>query len=123
MRKNLSFINFSGSSSPNEGSSLLPKNTFNRARKNPQTNTRDVYPKSSKLLYGCSIGGKYKLEIHLFLDPSTGFCTAFMRWFLENLNMLPVYRVRDGMSSVTKNNAIFERCIRMLKKLCRTRLR
>lgn len=51
-----------------------------------------------------------------FLTRAQAFSTAFMRWFLENLNMLPVYRVRDGMSSVTKNNAIFERCIRMLKK-------
>ena len=51
-----------------------------------------------------------------FLTREQAFNTAFMRWFLENLNMLPVYRVRDGMSSVTKNNAIFERCIRMLKK-------
>jgi 1-acyl-sn-glycerol-3-phosphate acyltransferase len=51
-----------------------------------------------------------------FLTRAQAFNTAFMRWFLENLNMLPVYRVRDGMSSVTKNNAIFERCIRMLKK-------
>ena len=51
-----------------------------------------------------------------FLTRAQAFSTAFMRWFLENLNMLPVYRVRDGISSVTKNNAIFERCIRMLKK-------
>lgn len=30
--------------------------------------------------------------------------------------MLPVYRVRDGLSSVTKNNAIFEECVRYLKR-------
>ena len=51
-----------------------------------------------------------------FLTRAQAFSSAFMRWFLENLNMLPVYRVRDGISSVTKNNAIFERCIRMLEK-------
>ena len=51
-----------------------------------------------------------------FLTRAQAFSSAFMRWFLGNLNMLPVYRVRDGISSVTKNNAIFERCIRMLEK-------
>ena len=51
-----------------------------------------------------------------FLTRAQAFSSAFMRWFLDNLNMLPVYRVRDGISSVTKNNAIFERCIRMLEK-------
>jgi len=30
--------------------------------------------------------------------------------------MLPVYRVRDGLSSVTKNNEIFEYCVELLKK-------
>jgi 1-acyl-sn-glycerol-3-phosphate acyltransferase len=51
-----------------------------------------------------------------FLTRAQAFSSAFMRWFLEYLNMLPVYRVRDGISSVTKNNTIFERCIRMLEK-------
>ena len=51
-----------------------------------------------------------------FLTRAQAFSSAFMRWFLEYLNMLPVYRVRDGISSVTKNNAIFGRCIRMLEK-------
>ena len=51
-----------------------------------------------------------------FLTRAQAFSSAFMRWFLENLNLLPVYRFRDGISSVTKNNAIFERCIRMLEK-------
>mgnify|MGYP001447364023 CR=1 FL=1 len=51
-----------------------------------------------------------------FLTRAQAFSSAFMRWFLENLNLLPVYRVRDGISSVTKNNAIFKRCIRMLEK-------
>lgn len=30
--------------------------------------------------------------------------------------MLPVYRVRDGLSSVTKNNAIFDECIEYMKR-------
>ena len=50
------------------------------------------------------------------LTRSGAFSTKFMNWFLRSLNMLPVYRVRDGLSSVTKNNAIFELCITYLKE-------
>ncbi len=48
------------------------------------------------------------------LTRSGAFSTKFSNWFLRSLNMLPVYRVRDGLSSVTKNNAIFEQCIKYL---------
>ncbi len=48
------------------------------------------------------------------LTRSGVFSTKFSNWFLRSLNMLPVYRVRDGLSSVTKNNAIFEQCIERL---------
>lgn len=50
------------------------------------------------------------------LTRSGVFSTKFSNWFLRSLNMLPVYRVRDGLSSVTKNNAIFELCIERLAK-------
>ncbi len=48
------------------------------------------------------------------LTRSGAFGTKFSNWFLRSLNMLPVYRVRDGLSSVTKNNAIFDQCIEYL---------
>jgi 1-acyl-sn-glycerol-3-phosphate acyltransferase len=48
------------------------------------------------------------------LTRSGVFSTKFSNWFLRSINMLPVYRVRDGLSSVTKNNAIFEQCIEYL---------
>jgi 1-acyl-sn-glycerol-3-phosphate acyltransferase len=51
-----------------------------------------------------------------FLTRAGAFSTPFMNWFLRSLNMLPVYRVRDGLSSVTKNNEIFELCVKYLKK-------
>ncbi|WP_018128221.1 lysophospholipid acyltransferase family protein [Balneola vulgaris] len=49
-----------------------------------------------------------------FLTRAKAFNTPFMNWFLRSLNMLPVYRVRDGMSSIQKNNAIFQRCVDLL---------
>ncbi|GAB5409806.1 MAG: hypothetical protein BalsKO_21710 [Balneolaceae bacterium] len=51
-----------------------------------------------------------------FLTRAGAFSTKFMNWFLRSLNMLPVYRVRDGLSSVTKNNEIFDFCVRSLEK-------
>lgn len=51
-----------------------------------------------------------------FLTRAQAFNPPILGWYIRSLNMLPVYRVRDGLSSVTKNNAIFEECIRYLKR-------
>lgn len=51
-----------------------------------------------------------------FLTRAQAFNPPIMAKFLRSLNMLPVYRVRDGISSVTKNNAIFDECISYLKR-------
>ena len=51
-----------------------------------------------------------------FLTRAQAFNPPIMGKFLRSLNMLPVYRVRDGISSVTKNKAIFDECIRYLKR-------
>ena len=87
------------------GREKIPKNTPVMFIPNHQNSFMDA-------LLVVSTNWKYTF----FLTRAQAFSSAFMRWFLENLNMLPVYRVRDGISSVTKNNAIFERCIRMLEK-------
>jgi|TARA_R110001599_G_scaffold150929_4_gene335406 1-acyl-sn-glycerol-3-phosphate acyltransferase len=49
-----------------------------------------------------------------FLTRAQAFESKFMDWFLRSLNLLPVYRVRDGISNIQKNNEIFETCIRFL---------
>lgn len=51
-----------------------------------------------------------------FLTRAQAFNPPIMAKFLRSLNMLPVYRVRDGLSSVTKNKAIFDECISYLKR-------
>lgn len=51
-----------------------------------------------------------------FLTRAQAFNPPLLAKFLRSLNMLPVYRVRDGLSSVTKNNAIFDECIQYLKR-------
>lgn len=63
------------------------------------------------LLISCHVPG------YMFALTRSGvFSNAFSNWFLRSLNMLPVYRVRDGLSSVTKNNAIFDTCVKELGK-------
>ena len=39
-----------------------------------------------------------------------------LQWFLDALQMLPVYRIRNGYSNLKKNDAIFERCHQLLGK-------
>lgn len=46
-----------------------------------------------------------------FLTRAKAFQSQFMDWFLRSLNLLPVYRVRDGISNIQKNNDIFQTCV------------
>ncbi|TYB77246.1 glycerol acyltransferase [Bizionia myxarmorum] len=49
-------------------------------------------------------------RLSYFLTRASVFKKPFVNWLLRSLNMLPVYRVRDGWSSISNNNAIFESC-------------
>lgn len=37
-----------------------------------------------------------------------------LQWFMDALNMLPVYRIRNGYSNLKKNQAIFDQCKNLL---------
>jgi len=50
-----------------------------------------------------------------FLTRAQAFKPDIVGKFLWSINMMPVYRVRDGFSSIQKNNEIFEKCIKYLK--------
>lgn len=44
---------------------------------------------------------------------------VFNRWsrpFLSALNMIPIYRIRDGIGSLSQNDAVFETCFKMLSE-------
>ena len=43
-----------------------------------------------------------------FLTRAAVFKKSFIGKILKSLQMLPVYRVRDGWSTISNNNAIFE---------------
>lgn len=49
-----------------------------------------------------------------YLTRAQAFKPKIVGAILTGLNMLPVYRVRDGFSSVQKNKAIFEKCLEYL---------
>jgi len=51
-----------------------------------------------------------------FLTRSDVFKTRLARFFLVRLNMIPIYRMRDGMDSLDKNQAVFQRCIDILQE-------
>lgn len=51
-----------------------------------------------------------------FLTRASVFKGNIVSKLLHSVNMLPVYRVRDGWSTITKNNFIFKTCTEKLKK-------
>ena len=51
-----------------------------------------------------------------FLTRAGVFKKETISKFLKSLQMLPVYRVRDGWGNLTNNNAIFEKCTELLHK-------
>lgn len=60
------------------------------------------------------IAGNCNGFVH-FLTRAGVFKNKTISRFLRSLQMLPVYRVRDGWGNLTNNNAIFNRCIELLK--------
>ncbi len=51
-----------------------------------------------------------------FLTRASVFKKSFVDKLLRSLQMLPVYRVRDGWSNLSKNNSIFTTCTELLQK-------
>jgi 1-acyl-sn-glycerol-3-phosphate acyltransferase len=56
-----------------------------------------------------------KLFIH-FLTRAEAFQNPVLARFYRSINMLPVYRVRDGFSAVKKNKKIFNECFERLNQ-------
>lgn len=45
-----------------------------------------------------------------FLTRADIFKRAFIRWMITSLNMIPVYRIRDGWQSLAENQKTFDSC-------------
>lgn len=54
-----------------------------------------------------------KRNIH-FLTRASAFKIKLVHWFLSTLNMMPIYRIRDGRNTLSKNEAIFKKCYDIL---------
>lgn len=53
-------------------------------------------------------------NIH-FLTRASAFKIGFVDQILRSLNMIPVFRVRDGIRTMEKNHAVFGQCTEILK--------
>lgn len=51
-----------------------------------------------------------------FLTRSDVFGKTLLNAFFKFLRMIPIYRIRDGRSTLSKNDAIFDNCAQVLKK-------
>lgn len=54
-------------------------------------------------------------NIH-FLTRASAFKLKLVKWILSTVNMLPIYRLRDGKETLAKNNEIFNKCYSILGK-------
>ena len=50
-----------------------------------------------------------------FMTRSDVFRPPF-DWFLDALKMMPIYRIRDGYSSLSQNSKVFQKCTKILKE-------
>lgn len=51
-----------------------------------------------------------------FLSRADIFKRSFIRWMITSLNMIPVYRIRDGWQSLAENQKTFDSCTRLFFK-------
>ena len=83
----------------------------------------DKIPKNKPILFLCNhqnalldallIATKYR-RFSYFLTRAGVFHKPFISKLLHSLQMLPVYRVRDGWNNINNNNSIFKKCIELL---------
>ncbi|MEN8124163.1 MAG: lysophospholipid acyltransferase family protein [Bacteroidota bacterium] len=50
-----------------------------------------------------------------FLSRAQAFKNSFIKALLSTINMLPIYRIRDGIETIPKNHDVFEQCYEILK--------
>lgn len=59
------------------------------------------------------IGTLCKLNPY-YLARADVFANPIANWFLRTIQMLPIYRIRDGRDQLHKNEAIFDQCAELL---------
>lgn len=61
------------------------------------------------------VGVKMKKPVH-FITRSDVFKKAWVRSILRSVNMIPIYRIRDGKDNLGKNDLTFDECRQILKR-------
>ncbi|TVZ55731.1 1-acyl-sn-glycerol-3-phosphate acyltransferase [Lutibacter sp. Hel_I_33_5] len=57
----------------------------------------------------------YNPRINHFLVRAAAFKKPLAKKFLSSLNLMPIYRIRDGKSQVSRNHEVFNTCFEILK--------
>ncbi len=63
------------------------------------------------LLYAAFAKGK-----PYFLTRSDVFENRMLKWIFQGLRMMPIYRLRDGRETLSKNQEVFERCAHLFSR-------
>ena len=71
-------------------------------------------PNHQNALMDPLIMAAYSTRKPFFLTRSDVFANGILRAFFSFLQMMPIYRMRDGRSKLSNNEAIFERCSEIL---------
>lgn len=89
-----------------------------------EINGRENYPRSGAVLLAPNHQNAFmdalvpsafaERPIH-YLTRSDVFNNRLMAAFLRSINMMPVYRQRDGIGNLAKNEGIFEKCRQILR--------
>jgi 1-acyl-sn-glycerol-3-phosphate acyltransferase len=59
--------------------------------------------------------GTYSPRPLHFLTRSDVFNARWKQWILSKMNMVPIYRMRDGLENLDKNQETFEKCREVLR--------
>lgn len=73
-----------------------------------------LLPNHQNALLDPLILAAYSKRKPYFLTRSDVFANSILRTFFDLLRMMPIYRIRDGRANLGKNQAIFDRCARLL---------
>ena len=79
----------------------------------PNEGSNLVFAKSSKCTARPVIGRNYCWEIDSFPTRSDVFGGP-LQWFLDAMQTLPIYRIRDGYDQLKNNQVVFEQCYALL---------
>ena len=66
------------------------------------------------LIDACLIPTTNNRKIY-FLSRASAFTNKFVAKFLNSINMIPIFRIRDGVNTIEKNVGVFKQCVEILK--------